>query len=272
MEQIDDEFQRLLADNRSGSSELFKATIQWIDAALGSNKSDKEIMAELTLLAKTHPAMALLENFCGFFRQIPLSTSRLHAWMQKYRKHEAQACKRFAAFLSNFTNLLIYSNSGLLLKSLKAVTRPLNIFCTESRPALEGTLLAEKLADTHHKTYLITDMAAFSAIQRVEILAFGCDAITPRGIVNKIGTAALAEIAHKQGKMTYFLGTTEKVLNQWSDDILLRHGSRDEIYKKDGPIQVENYYFDLTPPEFAGGLFLETGISRMYEKTAISGR
>jgi translation initiation factor 2B subunit (eIF-2B alpha/beta/delta family) len=115
-------------------------------------------------------------------------------------------------------------------------------------------------------------MAAFSVIQRVELLAFGCDSITPRGIVNKLGTAALAEIGLRQGKLSYFLGTTEKILNSWNDDILLRQGSRDEIYKKDGSIQIENYYFDLTPPEFAGGLFLETGISRMYEKTAAGRR
>lgn len=269
---IDDAFQRLLADNRSGSSEIFKATIQWIDAALSSNREEKEIMADLKLLAKTHPAMALLENFCNFFRQIPLSTSRLHAWMQKYRKHEAEACKQFAEFLSNFTNILVHSNSGMLFKSLKAVSKQLNIFCTESRPACEGTFFAEKLANTPHKTYLITDMAAFSVIHRVELLAFGCDSITPRGIVNKLGTAPLAEMAHRQGKISYFLGTTEKIMNQWNDDILLRHGSRDEIYNKETALQIENYYFDLTPPEFAGGLFLETGISRMYEKTPIGRR
>jgi translation initiation factor 2B subunit (eIF-2B alpha/beta/delta family) len=269
MSEIDDAFQRLLTDNRSGSSELFKATIQWIDSALGSNKDEKQIMANLIVLSKTHPAMALLDNFCSFFRQIPLSTSRLHAWMQKYRKHEAEACNHFARFLSNFTNILIHSNSGLLFKSFKAVSKPLNIFCTESRPACEGTLLAEKLANTQHKTYLITDMAAFSVIQRIEIVAFGCDSITARGIVNKLGTAALAEIAQRQGKMSYFLGTSEKILNEWNDDILLRQGSRDEVYPKDGSVQIENYYFDLTPPDFAGGLFLETGISRMYEKTAL---
>jgi translation initiation factor 2B subunit (eIF-2B alpha/beta/delta family) len=267
MTRTDEAYQALLADNHSGSSELFKATIEWIELALCAKQGEKQIMAALKQLGKTHPAMALLDNFCGFFRQIPLSTSRLHAWMQKYRKHEADACKNFASLLSNFTNILVHSNSGLLFKSIRSVSKTLNVFCTESRPAMEGRSLAEKLADSAHKVYLITDMAAFSVIPRIEVLAFGCDSITPRGIVNKLGTSALAEIAQRQGKMNYFVGTTEKILDHWNDDILLRQGSRDEIYDKNGSIQVENYYFDLTPPELLGGVFLETGISRIYEKT-----
>jgi len=111
---------------------------------------------------------------------------------------------------------------------------------------------------------LITDMAAFSVVSRVEILAFGCDSVTPRGIVNKIGTAALAEIGQRQGRMNYFIGTTEKVLEAWEDDFLLRQGARDEIYDGNGSVHVENYYFDLTPPSNISGLFLETGISRMF--------
>jgi len=267
MTRIDDAYQALLADNHSGSSELFKATVDWIELALCAKKGEKKIMDDLGRLYNTHPAMALLDNFSKFFRQIPLSTSRLHAWMQKYRKHEAEACKNFAALLSNFTNILIHSNSGLLFKSLKSVTKTLNVFCTESRPAMEGRTLAEKLSDSPHKIYLITDVAAFSVIRRVEILAFGCDSITPRGIVNKLGTAALAEMAQRQGRMNYFVGTTEKILDYWNDDILLRQGSPDEIYDKKGLVHVENYYFDLTPPEWIGGLLLEKGISRTYEKT-----
>jgi translation initiation factor 2B subunit (eIF-2B alpha/beta/delta family) len=64
--------------------------------------------------------------------------------------------------------------------------------------------------------------------------------------------------------MNYYIGTTEKVLESWKDDFLLRQGSRDEIYEGDGSVHVENYYFDLTPASYISGLFLETGISRMF--------
>ncbi len=64
--------------------------------------------------------------------------------------------------------------------------------------------------------------------------------------------------------MNYFIGTAEKVLEYWNDDFLLRQGSRTEIYPGKNTMQVENYYFDLTPPSNIGGLFLETGLSRMF--------
>jgi translation initiation factor 2B subunit (eIF-2B alpha/beta/delta family) len=265
MGRVDDQYQTLLRDNSSGSSDLFKQTIHWIDSALKEGQDPTSLLRELQQLCKTHPSMALLRNFSKLFEKIPLNEKRIRAWVDMYTKHEETACKKLRAHLSNFSNLLVHSYSGMLYKSLSAVTSPLSIFCTESRPAFEGRMLAEKLSETNHKVFLISDMAAFSTISRVEALLFGCDAITPRGIVNKIGTAPLAEIGQRQGKMNYFIGTSEKLLEQWDDDILLRQGSSNEIYNGDRMMQVENYYFDLTSPSFISGLFLETGISRMFE-------
>ncbi|MCI0605814.1 hypothetical protein L0156_22740 [bacterium] len=264
MTRVDETYQTLLANNYSGSSDLLRLTIDWIQETLREGQEEKQILLNLQTLCKAHPAMALLQNFSNFFRKIPLSPQRTQAWLEMYHKHETTACHKFSAHLSNFTNILVHSYSGLLHRSLKSVPNTLNIFCTESRPVLEGRSLAEKLSDSHHKVYLITDMAAFSVLSRVEVLAFGCDSITPRGIVNKIGTAALAELAQRQGRMNYFIGTTEKVLDSWEDDFLLRQGSRDEIYEGNGSVHVENYYFDLTSPPNISGLFLETGISRMF--------
>lgn len=264
MSRVDEIYQTLLKDNSSGSSDLLKKTADWIQEALRQGHEQKQIVANLEALCKAHPAMALLQNFSIFFHTVALSPERIQEWMEMYHKHEIAACNNFSAHLSHFTNILVHSYSGLLYQSLKNVSSTLNIFCTESRPVMEGRSLAEKLSHSHHKVYLITDMAAFSVISRVEILAFGCDSITPHGIVNKIGTSAMAEIAQRQGRMNYFVGTTEKVLETWEDSFLLRQGNREEIYKGNGSVHVENYYFDLTPPVHISGLFLETGISRMF--------
>ncbi len=259
MVRIEERYKALLSDNYSGSSDLLKQTVAWVDTALNDGRSEKEILKDLGALCKIHPAMALLQNFHRFFLKIPLNSKRIRAWMDKYKRHETAACRRFSAHLNHFKNVLVHSNSGHLYRSLKEVSTSLNIFCTESRPVMEGITLAEKLAQTHHRIYLITDMAAFSVIPRVEVLAFGCDAITPRGIVNKSGTAALSEISQKQGRMNYFIGTSEKILDDWNDDILLREGPREEIYEENGSLQVENYYFDLTPSSLITGIFLEKG-------------
>lgn len=270
MSRVDEIYQTLLVNNASGSSDLLKLTADWLRDALREGQPEKQILSNLEALCKAHPSMALLQNFSRFFHNIPPSPQRIHAWMEMYHKHETAACHAFSQHLSNFTNLLVHSYSGLLYQSITNVSNSLNVFCTESRPALEGRMLAQKLSKTHHKVYLISDMAAFSVISRVEVLAFGCDSITSRGIVNKIGTAALAEISQRQGRMNYFLGTTEKVLENWEDDFLLRQGSRNEIYEGNGSVHIENYYFDLTPRSCISGLFLETGVQGYFDDAQVT--
>jgi translation initiation factor 2B subunit (eIF-2B alpha/beta/delta family) len=275
MSRVDESYQTLLTDNHSGSSEILKGTVEWLRHALESNlQRETELLEKLEALRKAHPSMALLQNLWNYFQKASLTLPELEARIAVYDEHEQSACLQFSAFLSNFTNILIHSYSGMLYQSLRNVSGSLNIYCTESRPAFEGRALAEKLAETHHKVFLITDLAAFSILPRVEITAFGCDSITPRGIVNKIGTAALAETAQRQGRMNYFIGTSEKVLENWNDDYLLRQGSREEIYRGNSSVQVENYYFDLTPPPCVGGLFLETGLQGYFDdaKAVVSGR
>lgn len=264
MARVDEAFQALMSDHESGSSDILKKTVEWLRESLDKGRIISEIRADLAALSKAHPSMGLLHNFSLSFAKEELNRANIDFWMETYHEHESSACREFSMQLSHFTNVLIHSYSGLLYESLKNVPNTLNIFCTESRPVYEGRSFAEKLSDTHHKIYLITDMAAFAVIPRVEIMAFGCDSITPRGIINKIGTAALAQIAQRQGRMNYFVGTTEKVLNKWDDSFLMRQGPRDEIYKGSRAVQVENYYFDLTPPAYIDGVVLESGLARIY--------
>lgn len=253
-------FQELRDDHVLGSSELLRKVTDWLLVALDSGEDSDDLLNQLRLLCAEHPSMVLLQNFDAFFQKISLNANRIKAWLEMYQKHEAASCRYLANHLSIFNNILVHSNSGMLTTAFEMTETPLNIFCTEGRPAYEGRWMAEKLSRTKHKIFLISDLAAFSVLPRVEMLAFGCDAITPRGFVNKVGTCPLATAAMSAGKKNYFVATTEKYVDHWSEDFLLRKGPREEIYSGTEPIQVENYYFDLTPPDRANGVFLETGL------------
>ena len=134
--------QSLLNDHQSGSSELLKKTVDWVQSCLREGQKEKQLLANLEILRRAHPAMALLQNFYNFFRKIPLNRSRVRAWLEMYQKHETAACRNFADHLSYFKNVLVHSNSGLLSAALQSVPVQMNIFCTEGRPAYEGTKLA----------------------------------------------------------------------------------------------------------------------------------
>ena len=263
---VDESYRTLLTDNRSGSSEILKQTAEWVRQCIQENRNPSEIHQVLMNICRAHPAMALLQNFAASFsNKEAQSVDAVDLWMRNYQEHETRACHDFSRLLTGYSNVLVHSYSHLLYESLRMSPKKLNIFCTESRPAMEGRVLAEKLATTHHRIQLVTDMAAFDLISQVEILAFGCDSVTPRGIVNKIGTAPLAEIAQLRGRMNYFVATTEKVLRVWDDQFLMRQGPPEEIYTGTADVKIENRYFDLTPADYVSGLVMETGISRTFE-------
>jgi len=253
-------FQKLIRDNLSGSSTILRMTIDWMLISLKEGVTGESILNDLQSVCRHHPSMALIQNLYRSVGALSLNEERIHAWMETYRQHEAEACGHFARHLSNMKTVLVHSNSSLLFSSLQLVTTPLTVFCTESRPAFEGRLLAEALSRTHHTVYLISDMAAFSVLPRVDILAFGCDSITDHGIVNKIGTAPLTQSSRVHGKQNYFVATSEKWLPLWDDSLLERQGPPQEIYHGSLPVHSENYYFDLTRPGEIDGIFWETGL------------
>lgn len=254
-----DLYASILTDNQSGSSGILRNAVDWLCDSLASGADPRDIMSGLREICQRHGSMALLQNLKTALLEQPLTISAIQEWMENYRKHEQEACRHFSERLTEHRDILVYSNSGILESSLVKVPIKLHVYCMESRPGREGIVLAEKLARSHHRVTLLTDLAAFSVIERVDALAFGCDAITPQGIVNKIGTAALAAAARATGTKNYFVGTSEKKLDFWKKEYLDHQGSREEIYSGDEPIQVQNFYFDLTPLEYVSDLFLESG-------------
>jgi translation initiation factor 2B subunit (eIF-2B alpha/beta/delta family) len=257
--EVIDLYSNILTDNQSGSSGVLRNTVDWLCDSLASGAGPDDVMHGLHEICNRHSAMALLQNLQASLMNRPLSISSVQEWMKTYREHEQKACRFFSERLAECSDVLVYSNSGMLENSILMVRPGLHIYCMESRPGHEGIVLAEKLARAQHRVTILADLAAFSVIPRVDVLAFGCDAITPKGIVNKVGTAALAAAAHTSGKKNYFVGTSEKKLDFWKEEYLNHQGSGGEIYTGLPSIQVENFYFDLTPMEYVDDLFLESG-------------
>jgi translation initiation factor 2B subunit (eIF-2B alpha/beta/delta family) len=252
----------LVSDITSGSSEILTRAAEALNHSIDAGRNPDEIVAELNLLCDTHSSMAALQNLRKHLVLKGLSKANIRSWFDTYQEHERSACRHFAAHLEQYDQVLVHSNSGLLLRSFQLMKRRIKIFCTESRPALEGILLAEQLCRAGHHVTVTSDMGAFPLIRQVDALAFGCDALTKRGIVNKIGTSALAFAAIPIGKNTFFVATSEKSAESWEDGFLLRHGSGDQIYAGKEGITVNNFYFDLTPPDYISGLYLENGLTK----------
>ena len=108
------------------------------------------------------------------------------------------------------------------------------------------------------RTRLVVDSAAPSLMVECDVVVVGADAVTPEGVVNKIGTYALALAARERNVPFYVLAGTEKFL-----PFLLRIEERDpkEITQEAIPNgSVENRYFDCTPLDFITGVVTQEGV------------
>ncbi|MGH2355094.1 MAG: hypothetical protein ACRDJN_26085 [Chloroflexota bacterium] len=118
----------------------------------------------------------------------------------------------------------------------------------ESRPRLEGRALARRLAETGIATELAVDAATRPLLAPGDVVLLGADSVTPEGVTNKIGSAALAAAARERRLPVYALAGTEK----WWPQALPEadEAARDprEVLPEPIPsIRVRNPYFEMVP-------------------------
>lgn len=151
-----------------------------------------------------------------------------------------------------------------LLKAFEAGLEP-KVICTESRPINEGRALAEELSKAGLDVTLVVDSAIFQEMESADLVLLGADSISIQGLVNKIGTKGVAQVARNLRKNIFVLAGTDKVLplgvRPYEKDL------RDpcEIYDGKAKLNVHNYYFDLTSMGLMDGLMTEDGIYDIYQ-------
>ncbi|HII94569.1 MAG TPA: ribose 1,5-bisphosphate isomerase, partial [Candidatus Methanofastidiosum sp.] len=97
--------------------------------------------------------------------------------------------------------IFTHCNSSMALGIIKKAHRDgkkIKVFADETRPRLQGLLTAKELLDEGIDVTLIVDSAARIFIREADHVIIGADAVTANGaVVNKVGTATLASIAHE---------------------------------------------------------------------------
>lgn len=259
-------------DNRSGAAETLKraaeifsmlaarpqkpgpATIEdarliviRTSAALVQAQPD---MAPLANLASRAVRAALVAETAGRIYQAAASAA--HIFIKEAESASVAACAHASALVEENSVVLTHSRSstvlGALLKSRREGKR-FRVVITESRPLLEGRALAEELAREGASVTLIADAAAALDMQRVDLVLFGADKVTPLSLVNKIGTRMIALAAQERGVAVYAICDSSKFISVdarafFSDE----RRSADELWPAAPKgIAVMNRYFEPTP-------------------------
>lgn len=75
----------------------------------------------------------------------------------------------------------------------------ISVIVCESRPLCEGVVMAQRLAAAGLQVTLITDAQAGAFVEEADLVLLGADAVTPAGVVNKVGSKLLALAAKAAG-------------------------------------------------------------------------
>lgn len=162
-----------------------------------------------------------------------------------------------------------YSSSVIaILKRAHQQGKRLRVYVTETRPELEGRDVARELAGEGIDTTLIIDSAVSHFIEKSDKVLVGAEAVAANGaIVNKIGTATIAAVAHGARVRVYAAASTFKFSPETMLGELIEIEERDPSYVLEDPelrklpnLAVRNPAFDVTSPQDIDLIITERGV------------
>lgn len=190
-----------------------------------------------------------------------------------------------AALLPEGARVLTYCNTGMLatggwgtafgvLRWAHEHGRRIRVIVCETRPVLQGArLTAWELVQAGIPATLITDNAAAALMRagEVDAVVVGADRIAANGdTANKVGTYALAVLAHAHGLPFYIAAplSTVDLATPEGTVIPIEERSPDEVTMLAGTrvaaagIAVRNPAFDVTPHRLITAIVTEAGVLR----------
>jgi translation initiation factor 2B subunit (eIF-2B alpha/beta/delta family) len=155
---------------------------------------------------------------------------------------------------TNVVNALIYSKKN---------KKSFEVYNTETRPLFQGRKTALELKKANIKTTMFVDSAMLIAIKgngtkKVDKIIIGADALIEKGIINKIGSGILAELA-KEYKIPFYI-----VADSWkysSKSIPIENRTLNEVWDKAPKnFKIRNPAFEFVNKKYITKIITELGI------------
>lgn len=145
--------------------------------------------------------------------------------------------------------VLTLSNSSTVRAALLGAASDLNptVICLESRPVSEGRQLASQLAHGGVRVIFAVDAAAACLVDGAELVLLGADSVGDHGVVNKIGSRLVTELARVRRVPVYVLVDRTKLLPPGFPQPVHDPRPEKEVWKAPPGVKVWNRYFETVP-------------------------
>jgi ribose 1,5-bisphosphate isomerase len=144
--------------------------------------------------------------------------------------------------------------------------KKIEVFNTETRPLFQGRKTAKDLKKVGIKVTMFVDSAFASILEKIILKIklmqkksfLGADALLNEGIINKIGSKTISELAYYHKIPVYIIADSWKYT---SEKILLENRQPSEIWNKPPmKIKIKNPAFEFVPKKFIHKIITEYGV------------
>ena len=250
MKSIVNDLQKIISDNKSGSSQILVKINEWF---VKNNFDIKTCNYFFNIIEKKLNSFAIITNYVSQCRK-QLKAGNVNSLIKFQKDLHKEREKEIDRLISNSKNILqkygnfiTISNSltvELFFKEL-ALKKKFNLVICESRPVYEGRILAKHLLNKNISIKLITEAMIPNEVENCDAVILGADQYFPNGeVINKVGSRALAISAKYFRKPVYVIADKLKMNERF---IFVREiKPKKEIYvHSPSKLKIENYYFEL---------------------------
>lgn len=248
---FESDLKKILADKSSGSADLLFSLNQFfIDYY-------KNIDGPIRIIDVLYKHFEAFQNIKRYLRELKQLTLAGHQ-QRKFFIETDQSLKisyqiifeNALPLLRNVSKIFTISNSRTvfeILKRLRFHNKHLSVIVAESRPKLEGRILAKKLAAQNISVMIVTEAMMAQYIPACDCALIGADAVLRnKDVVNKVGSLQLAIISKYYNKPLYVVAEKSKFsynggFKQHDENVV-------EIWKNlPNKIKTQNLYFEIVP-------------------------
>lgn len=292
MKEIKDIAHKIETMEIRGAGPIARAVAKGMKLQAESSEADTvdEFQADLKkaarILADARPTAVSAPNAVRFiFKRLDKALKKDKS-LEKIKKVIIVSCNEFISFSKEATreigdmganrlrdgDLIMThchsSNVRSVLKTAYNQGKHFEVYCTETRPRMQGLIMAKQLRDIGIPTTLIVDSAARYFMEDFDHFVFGADAIAANGaVVNKIGTSEMALVAHEARVRSMVAAETYKFHpgTMGGELVEIEERSPTEVIKdakteEYAGINIRNPAFDVTPPEYIDVIVTEMGM------------
>ena len=266
-------------DRRHGAAELARQCLELLaeaaeHTAADSSEALRDRLQDLAArLIACRPSMTPVARLVTTWLQRSDSTESLtqqrallrdaaRALIEESRVASHKAAAHAADLLHGSNTLVTHSYSSTVAEAIVRLPVHVRVVFSESRPLQEGYRLAQLLSQRDRHGTLVTDAQLGAALARADAVLVGADSILADGsLVNKAGTLLLAATAAHFDVPFYGCCESYKFRTADMPDLVLEQMSPAELGAPGWRgVDIENTYFDITPPALMCGCITEAGL------------